>query len=122
MDKRYSLILTVVNKNFGDTVMNAARAAGARGGTVLNARGTGKKETDTIMGITIEPEKEVIMILTDDAVRHDIMMAIYREAGLETRGAGFSMSLPVADILGGIGLKNFTNTSENPDDATDNRE
>ena len=59
----HELIICIVNNGFSDTVMDAAKDAGARGGTVLNARGTANKEAESFFHIAIQPEKEVVMIL-----------------------------------------------------------
>jgi hypothetical protein len=70
----HELIICIVNNGFSDTVMEAAKEAGARGGTVLNARGTANKEAEAFFHIAIQPEKEVVMILVPlnvkDAVLH----------------------------------------------------
>ena len=95
-----SLIISIVNKGYSEELMNAARSAGASGGTIMHARGTGSAEAEKIFGITIEPEKELVMILTKDESRQDIMKAIYSAAGLATRGKGIAFSLPVDDVLG----------------------
>lgn len=100
MDGSYSMIFTVVNKGYSDQVMEAAREAGAKGGTIINARGTGKMESDAFMGMEIHPEKEIVLIIAESALRHNIMVAIYKEVGLETEGSGFSFSMPIDEIIG----------------------
>lgn len=100
MEGGYSMILTIINKGYSDQVMEAARAAGAQGGTIINARGTGKTESDVFMGIQIHPEKELVLIIAENSLRRDIMVAIYKEAGLETDAGGYSFSLPVEEIVG----------------------
>ena len=54
--KEHELIISIFNRGYSDTVMDAAKKAGARGGTVLNARGTGSHEVEKFFGITIQPE------------------------------------------------------------------
>ncbi|MGI6153659.1 MAG: P-II family nitrogen regulator [Christensenellaceae bacterium] len=98
--RNFELIITVVNRGFADDVMDAAKEVGASGGTVLYARGTGVHEAETFFGITIQPEKEVVLILTEYEKRKDIMKAIARGAGLLKEGKGMSFSLPVEDIAG----------------------
>lgn len=95
-----SLIIAIVNKGYSEEVMTAAREAGAGGGTVLHARGTGSAEAAKIFGITVEPEKDFIMILSTDEARGAIMMAIKQAAGIATPGRGICFSLPVDDVLG----------------------
>lgn len=97
---RYTLILTVVNRGNLDTVMDAARSEGARGGTVLHARRVGMEDTENLLGFTLQPEKEVVAILAPAAQKHAMMMAINRAAGLATEAGGILFSLPVDDLIG----------------------
>ena len=55
MDNKYVAIVCIVNLGFTDLVMSAAKAAGARGGTILNARGTGNKDIEKYFGVTVTP-------------------------------------------------------------------
>ena len=97
---KYDLILTVVNRGYADEVMKAAKKAGAFGGTVLNARGTGTNELQEFFGALIQPEKDLIMILTEREKRNDIMTAISIDAGLAQKGKDISFSLPVDAVTG----------------------
>ncbi|MDD4564008.1 MAG: P-II family nitrogen regulator [Eubacteriales bacterium] len=111
MDKReYDLILTIVNRGFADQVVDAARGAGAHGGTVFYARGTGIHEIEKFFAISIQPEKEVVM----NIVRHEetqvIMHAIVDAAGLNTEGRGLAISLPIADV---VGIAHFMKLTDN---------
>ena len=96
----YELIVVVASEGQTDLVMNAARAAGARGGTIMYARGAGLNETESFFGISIHPEKEMILIVADNELRLGIMQAIARKVGLNSEGAGITFSLPVTDIAG----------------------
>ena len=98
--KEHELIISIFNRGYSDTVMDAAKKAGARGGTVLNARGTGSHEVEKFFGITIQPEKEMVLILVDKELRNAVMQAIVKAAGLNSAGQGISFSLPVSDVLG----------------------
>ena len=100
MDTRFELIVTIVNRGFSDNVMDAAKAAGARGGTILHARGTGIHEEAKFFGISIQPEKDMVMILVKQPDRDAIMHAISVGAGLNTEGRGLTFSLPVTDVAG----------------------
>lgn len=111
-DQSYSLIFAIVNRGFSGVVMEGARSAGARGGTIMNARGTGSLDIEKFMGMTIEPEKEIILILAPKEKRKDIMKAIYKTAGLNTEGNGFAIALPVEEV---VGLFNLTKAKENKD-------
>lgn len=96
----YSLVITIVNRGFSDQVMAAATRAGARGGTVLNARGAGREEAEKFFGITIQPEKEVVLILVKKQNKQAVMQEICKDAGLLTPGHGFSIGIPVEDVMG----------------------
>ena len=102
--KEFELVITIVNRGFADEVMDAAKAAGATGGTVLYGRGTGIHEAEKFFGITIQPEKEVVLILTPLKTRNAILKAICKGAGLSTEGHGISFSLPVEDVMGIVHL------------------
>ncbi len=100
----YELIMTIVTKgNFND-VMDAAKSAGATGGTLIHARGLGTEEAAKFLGITIQPEKDLVMIIVPKKNKQNIMEAIVKKAGLSTDGKGISFSLPVDSA---IGLRNL---------------
>lgn len=96
----YELIIVIINRGFSDDVMDAAREAGATGGTILNARGSGSHKAEEFFGIAIQPEKELVMILVPKELRSGIMTAVCGRAGLNTPGKGIVFSLPVSDVLG----------------------
>ena len=89
-----------MNNGFSDIVMEAAKDAGARGGTVLNARGTANKEAESFFHIAIQPEKEVVMILVPLNVKDAVLHALYEKAGLDTMGQGIAFALPVDNVVG----------------------
>ena len=94
------MIVAVCNQGYNENVMDAARAAGAAGGTVLHARGTANKEAETFFKITIQPEKEVVMILVPAAVKDAVLHALYQKVGLQTPGQGIAFSMPVDGVVG----------------------
>ncbi|MFA5686657.1 MAG: P-II family nitrogen regulator [Bacilli bacterium] len=98
--KKFEVIICVVNNGFTDLVMDAARAEGAKGGTIFHARGTGNPEMEKFFGITISPEKEIVIILVEIKLKDTILKAINKAAGLETKGQGIAFSLPVSDVVG----------------------
>ncbi|MGI6733357.1 MAG: P-II family nitrogen regulator [Anaerovoracaceae bacterium] len=99
-EREYDLIITVVNRGFADAAVEAAKRAGAQGGTIFYARGTGIHEVEKFFGITIQPEKEVVLNLVKHPLTKQIMHAIVEEAGLATPGRGLSFALPVEDVVG----------------------
>ena len=96
----YEAVFCIVNDGFSDVVMDAAREAGARGGTVIHDRGTAYKEAEKFFKITIQPEKEIVMILVPADIKDDVLRAIYRNAGLKTEGQGIAFSVAVDDVVG----------------------
>jgi nitrogen regulatory protein PII len=100
MNKDFEVIICIVNSGFADDVMSAAREAGAKGGTVINARGTARQEAEKKYGIVFEPEKEMVIILVEKRVKEDILHSIYKKVGLNSPGQGIAFSLPVDDVVG----------------------
>lgn len=100
MTNEFEAIICIVNAGFSDNVMAAARACGAKGGTVLNARGTAREDAEKMFNIMIQPEKEVVLILVASKIKDAILHAIYKEVGLNTPGQGIAFSLPVEDVIG----------------------
>lgn len=95
LDKEYEMIFCIINAGFSETVMDAAREAGARGGTVIRARGTAGKEAEELFKITIHPDKEVVMILVPKEIKDAVLEEVYRASGLssEVQGIAFSMAV-----------------------------
>ncbi|MBQ7369797.1 MAG: P-II family nitrogen regulator [Clostridia bacterium] len=100
MKYAYETIFCIVNSGYSEAVMDAAKKFGARGGTVLNARGTASKDAEKFFGITVQPEKEIVMILVPSNCKDDILHALYKEVGLDTPGQGIAFSMPVDSVVG----------------------
>ena len=100
MQYNHEAIFCIVNSGYSDAVMNAAKKFGARGGTVINGRGTANPDAEKIFGITIEPEKEIVMILVDAPLKDKILSALYDEVGLNSAGQGIAFALPVDSVVG----------------------
>ena len=97
---KHEMIMCIVNAGFSETVMDAAREFGARGGTVIRGRGTANIEAEKLYGIAIQPEKEIVLILVDSAIKNDILHAVYKAVGLNTPGQGIAFAVPVEDVVG----------------------
>lgn len=102
-----SLIVSVVRKGWGNAVLEASINAGAQGGTVLFGRGTGIHERQKIMGIPIEPEKEIILTIAFASQADGIIEEIARAAELNKPGAGTAFVVPVEKVIGAVRLKTF---------------
>ena len=96
----YELIVVIANEGRTDTVMNAARAAGARGGTVLHGKGTGSEAAMKFLNISIADEKEVILIVAPTAEKTAIMSEILKKAGPDTDAKVIAFSLPTSAVAG----------------------
>ena len=100
MEFNHEVIFCIVNAGFSDAVMDAAKEFGARGGTVIHARGTANREAEKLYQITVQPEKEIVMILVSSEIKNDILHALYRAVGLNTPGQGIAFSMPVDAAVG----------------------
>lgn len=100
--KMHELIVAVVNQKFTDAVLDASRAAGATGATILHTRSVNNKQVEQIIGTTFKQETDTIAFLTSHEYKQKIMEAIRECAGLKTDGGAILFSLPV-DSLVGIG-------------------
>ena len=100
MKNEFNCILCIVNNGFSETAMDAAKACGARGGTILHGRGTISKEAEKFFNITVQPEKEIVMILVDEKIKDNILKALYNAVGTNTPAQGIAFSLPVDDVVG----------------------
>lgn len=97
---QYEVVFCIVNNGYSEAVMDSARAAGARGGTVLTATGTANPQAEKFFGITVVPNKEIVMILVDATIKEDVLHNLYRDVGLQTAGQGIAFTLPVNDVVG----------------------
>ena len=95
-----SLIVTVVRKGWGSTVLEASVKAGARGGTVLTGRGAGINEQEKIFGMSIEPEKEIILTVVRTDIVAGVLDEIVRAGELNSAGRGIAFVVPVEQIVG----------------------
>lgn len=99
-DSPYDLIIVVLNRGYSEEVMDVARASGAKGGTVLHARSYGTAGMEKFFGVTITPEKEMLMILAQADASCGIMAGIADKVGPETAACAISFSLPVNHAKG----------------------
>ena len=100
MEKEYDLIVTIVRKGQKDKVVEASRAGGAKGGTIIYGTGTGKDEFNSILGVQIQPEREIVLTLASSEQKNEIMRLICEYADLYNSGNGLCFSLPAYDIVG----------------------
>ena len=96
----YHVIYTIVEKGRAEEVMEAARGAGARGGTIINARGHGIHDTGTLFLMPVEPEREIVMVLAEAGVTRPIAQAVREKLELDEPGNGIMFIQGVYDVYG----------------------
>ncbi len=100
----HEVIFAIVNSGYAEDVMEVAKEQGARGGTILNARGVAREEAAAFFGITLHAEKEILMIVVEKDIRDAVLNAIYRGMGMAKAAQGIAFSLPVSDVTGLVKL------------------
>lgn len=95
----FSVIAAITEPGYSDQIMELARGAGARGGTVLYTRGIGHNDAGKFLGINIQTEKEIVLILTPADDRVAIMKAINDGYGVRSDSQAIVLSLPVEDMF-----------------------
>ncbi len=100
MKKGYKCIFAVVNNGFAEEAMEAAKACGAKGGTILHGRGTISKEAESVFNITIQPDKEIVMILAKSDQIDAILKGLYNAIGTATKAQGIVFAIPVDETVG----------------------
>jgi len=100
MKFEHEVIFCIVNSGYSEVVMDTARELGAGGGTVIHARGTANIEAEKAYGITIQPDKEIVMILVPTSIKNSILHALYKSVGLKTPGQGIAFAMPVDGAVG----------------------
>ncbi len=100
----FELVIAVTNRGFVDLVMDAAREAGAHGGTVVHARGTGRDQAERFLGVSLASEKDMVMIVVRQEEKAAVMKAIMAKAGLSSKAGAVLFTLPVRQVAGMRGL------------------
>jgi nitrogen regulatory protein PII len=100
MEKGFKCILAIVNNGFSEVAMDAAKACGAKGGTILHGRGTISKDAEKFFNISIQPEKEIVMILAPNNLIDGILKGLYDAVGTATPARGIAFALPVDEVVG----------------------
>ncbi|MDR0599119.1 MAG: hypothetical protein LBG84_03425 [Treponema sp.] len=99
-EKKYDLIVIIVNQGYSDELMAVARDVGATGGTILNARGLVHRGPVKFFGISVQDEREIITILAGRDKKVAIMRAVSESFGLNSKAKGLVFSLPAQDVTG----------------------
>lgn len=97
---KHDLIIVIAEQGYSSLIMEAARSAGAYGGTIVHAKGTGGEAAEKFLGVSIAAEKEMVFIVTKSEQKNAIIQAIMKDAGLDSKAKSIAFSLPVTDTAG----------------------
>lgn len=97
---RFKLILSSVKPDITDSIVDAAKAAGATGATIIQARGTGIREAKTFFGLSLEAQTDIIMLLVEEHRVLEILDVIKEEGEFHKPGTGIAFVLPVEHVVG----------------------
>jgi nitrogen regulatory protein PII len=98
----FKLIIAFVESTETGSVLEAAREAGATGSTVISqARGEGAEKSRTFFGLTLESQRDVILMLVEEHLARSILETIARVGRFEEKpGSGIAMQIDVEDAVG----------------------
>lgn len=96
----YTMIAVVVNQGYTEEVMQAAKSAGARGGTVIHSRHVTTEEAIQRWGLSFQEEKEIVLILATHETKVAMMSAISKSCGINTSAKGIVLSMPIDAVVG----------------------
>lgn len=99
-DTTFELLVAIANQGYSELVMDAAREAGANGGTVIHAKGTGMERAEKFLGVSLAVEKEMIVMVTETKTKNAIMEKIMEKAGMGSKAKTIVFSLPVTSAVG----------------------
>ncbi len=97
---KHVVIASIVNQGYSEEVMNAARAAGASGGSILHSRRVGNEKATEFWGLSVQEEKEIILIIANAENKLAIMQAISDACGIRSDAKGIVVSLPIDAVIG----------------------
>ncbi len=97
---KHVVIASIVNQGYSEEVMNAARAAGASGGSILHSRRVGNEKATEFWGLSVQEEKEIILIIANAENKLVIMQAISDACGIRSDAKGIVVSLPIDAVIG----------------------
>lgn len=98
--QEYSMLVITCKPSFSEKVMDTARKAGARGGTILKARQEGSNGPTQYLGISLQEQREIIISLIPNEIRKNVMEAVSSSYGIHTEAASVIVSLPVDEVIG----------------------
>ncbi len=116
---RFKVIIATVKTDVTDSIVDAAKAVGATGATIIPGRGTGIREAKTFFGLTLEAQTDSVMFLLEEHLVEEVMKAIYEAGHFEKPGTGIAFVLPVEQVTGlESQMERFKSRLINEKDAT----
>jgi nitrogen regulatory protein P-II 1 len=97
---KFKVILASVKTDITDKVVDAAKAAGATGATIISARGTGMREAKTFFGLSLEAPTDIILLLLEEHIVRPVLDAISEAGQFDKPGTGIAFVLPVESVVG----------------------
>ena len=92
------MILCIVNQGYEEKVIEAANTVGITGGTFIGAHGVSKLDAEKFFGLSIHPEKQIILIVVPTEKKNDILKVLYDQVGVGQEAQGIALSIPVDDM------------------------
>jgi len=96
----FKAIVCIMNEGYIDDALDEAKRLGAKGGTVIKARGTAPKQAESIYNIVIQPEKEILLMVVANELVDPILNALYVKVGTDTPAMGIAFAMPVDNEVG----------------------
>jgi nitrogen regulatory protein PII len=96
----YKVIVAALKPSVTDQVVDAAKSCGISGATVIPGRGTGMHEAKTFLGLTLEAQTDVVLLLAEEELIPPVMTAIHQAGRLDEHGTGVVFVLPVEQVAG----------------------
>ena len=110
MENKAELIVCIVNEGFEEKVIEAANTVGITGGTFLGAHGISKLDAEKFFGISIHPEKQIVLMVVSADKKENILGALYDGIGMATQAQGIAFSIPVDDMTDNLKKQLFKKT------------
>ena len=107
------MILGIVNQGYEDKVIEVVSKVGATGGTFISAQGLAKPDAEKFFGISIHPEKQIVLIIVPSSLKADILNAFYEVVGLNEEARGIAISIPVDDMTDNLKKQLFGKKDKN---------
>ncbi|QQX81984.1 P-II family nitrogen regulator [Shewanella sp. KX20019] len=99
---RFKLIIVFIDDACTDSILDAARSKGATGATVINhARGEGLKKQKTFMGLSLDIQRDVVLLLVEEHLSRTILETVNKVGGFDSdSGKGIAIQIDVEDAVG----------------------